>query len=313
MKPLPGLLAGFIFVSLCAGVAQEVNSIPPTAKTMKVCTSTNPPPCALPPRVVSAPDPEYTEEARKAKIEGTVVLWVVISPDGVPQDIRIQHSLDPGLNQKAIDAVRRWKFTPGSYEGNPVAVQINIEVNFRLFGKNSDKHSIAVSKPALVPEFGWKVDGQTYSSTLLGMKVTVPEGWTLQEQQRGANALAVAVFVKSGSLASVLIGHEHFELSSQNYLHAAQKIMSRNEDYTKLGESSVQLDGIDGVRWNATWTARGVHFRAVIETFTVGDEHYRIFGLAPEDSFDRYTKDLNDTIQSVQFPSLHVDPKQLVP
>lgn len=85
------------------------------------------------PRALYAPDPEYSEEARKAKWQGTVVLWVIVGPDGHPRDIRIQRSLGMGLDEKAIEAVRQWKFDPAKKDGQPVAVQINVEVNFRLY------------------------------------------------------------------------------------------------------------------------------------------------------------------------------------
>ena len=85
------------------------------------------------PRALYAPDPEYSEEARKAKYQGTVVLWVVVGPDGKPRDIRVQRSLGLGLDEKAVEAVRQWKFEPAKMNGNPVAVQINVEVNFRLY------------------------------------------------------------------------------------------------------------------------------------------------------------------------------------
>ena len=85
------------------------------------------------PRVLFSPDPEYSEEARKAKYQGTVVLWVVVGPDGRPRDIRVQRTLGLGLDEKAIEAVRQWKFDPARKNGQPVAVQINVEVNFRLY------------------------------------------------------------------------------------------------------------------------------------------------------------------------------------
>jgi protein TonB len=85
------------------------------------------------PRALFAPDPEYSEEARKAKWQGTVVLWVIVGPDGRPRDIKIQRSLGMGLDEKAIEAVRQWKFDPAKKDGQPVAVQINVEVNFRLY------------------------------------------------------------------------------------------------------------------------------------------------------------------------------------
>lgn len=85
------------------------------------------------PRGLYTPDPEYSEEARKAKWQGTVVLWVVVGPDGRAHEIRVQRSLGMGLDEKAVEAVKTWKFEPAKKDGQPVAVQVNIEVNFRLY------------------------------------------------------------------------------------------------------------------------------------------------------------------------------------
>jgi TonB family protein len=85
------------------------------------------------PRALSTPDPEYSEEARKAKYQGTVVLWLIVDQSGRPQQVRVARSLGMGLDQKAIEAVKQWKFEPAMKDGRPVAVQINVEVNFRLY------------------------------------------------------------------------------------------------------------------------------------------------------------------------------------
>lgn len=85
------------------------------------------------PRALDTPDPEYSEEARKAKYQGTVVLWLIVDENGHPREIKVARSLGMGLDQKAIEAVRRWKFEPAMKDGRPVAVQINVEVNFRLY------------------------------------------------------------------------------------------------------------------------------------------------------------------------------------
>jgi TonB family protein len=85
------------------------------------------------PRPIYSPDPDYSEEARKAKYQGTVVLWVIVGSDGRPHDIRVYRSLGMGLDEKAIEAIRTWKFEPARKDGIPVAVQVNIEVSFRLY------------------------------------------------------------------------------------------------------------------------------------------------------------------------------------
>ena len=85
------------------------------------------------PRVVYDPDPEYSDPARKAKLQGSVVLWVVVGPDGRPRDVRVQRALGLGLDEKALEAVKNWRFEPATLDGQAVAVQVNVEVNFRLY------------------------------------------------------------------------------------------------------------------------------------------------------------------------------------
>jgi protein TonB len=85
------------------------------------------------PRVIFAPDPEFSEEARKAKFQGTVVLYLVVGIDGRAHEVRIIRSLGMGLDEKALEAIGQWKFEPGRKDGNPVAVLVNVEVSFRLY------------------------------------------------------------------------------------------------------------------------------------------------------------------------------------
>ena len=85
------------------------------------------------PRVIEDPKPEYSDEARKAKFEGTVVLWLIVDSNGKPRDVKVVRSLGMGLDEKAVEAVRLWKFRPAMKDGNtPVAVEVNVEVNFHL-------------------------------------------------------------------------------------------------------------------------------------------------------------------------------------
>ncbi len=84
------------------------------------------------PKVRSKVDPEYTPEARDAKIEGTVVVETEIHPDGRAHNTTVVRSLDQGLDHNAIEAISHWQFQPASKDGVPVAVKATIEVNFRL-------------------------------------------------------------------------------------------------------------------------------------------------------------------------------------
>ena len=85
------------------------------------------------PQAISAPDPDYTQEARRAKKQGTCVLWLIVDSSGHPRDIRVVRGLGLGLDAKAVDAVRQCRFQPALKDGKPVDVQIRVEVEFHLY------------------------------------------------------------------------------------------------------------------------------------------------------------------------------------
>jgi len=85
------------------------------------------------PQAISTPDPDYTEEARRAKTQGTCILGLIVDAEGHPHDIRIVRGLGSGLDAKAIEAVRQWRFEPARKDGKPVNVLISVEVAFRLY------------------------------------------------------------------------------------------------------------------------------------------------------------------------------------
>ena len=85
-----------------------------------------------PPKLLSKIEPEYTEEARLAKYQGTAVLYVEIGTDGVARNIQVARGLGLGLDDNAVSAITNWRFQPGTKDGAPVPVMATIEVNFRL-------------------------------------------------------------------------------------------------------------------------------------------------------------------------------------
>ena len=85
------------------------------------------------PRLISDPEPEYSEEGRKARHQGSVLLQVIVGTDGRLRDVRVIQPLGFGLDEKAVEAVRQWRFEPAKKNGQPVTVVVNIEVNFRLY------------------------------------------------------------------------------------------------------------------------------------------------------------------------------------
>jgi periplasmic protein TonB len=85
------------------------------------------------PEAIYSPEPAYSEEARKAKFGGTVLLWIVVDAQGAVRNIRVAKPLGMGLDEQAVKTVGTWKFKPSMKNGVPVPVQIEVEVTFRLF------------------------------------------------------------------------------------------------------------------------------------------------------------------------------------
>jgi TonB family protein len=85
------------------------------------------------PKPVYTPEPEYSERARKKKINGSVVVAMIVTPEGRVREVKIAKSLDEGLNKQALAAVRTWKFEPATKDGKPVAVHLNVDVSFRVY------------------------------------------------------------------------------------------------------------------------------------------------------------------------------------
>jgi TonB family protein len=84
------------------------------------------------PVLLSQTQPEYSDDARKARIQGTVELLVIVNPDGTVKFDTVRQSLGYGLDQRAIDAVKKWKFLPGKKDGKAVATYVSVLVNFSL-------------------------------------------------------------------------------------------------------------------------------------------------------------------------------------
>jgi len=85
------------------------------------------------PKLIRKIEPEYSERARKKKINGTVVLSMIIDPLGDVHDIKVERSLEPSLDEQAIKAVSQWKFAAGIKDGQSVNTELKVEISFRLY------------------------------------------------------------------------------------------------------------------------------------------------------------------------------------
>ncbi len=81
---------------------------------------------------LAAVQPAYSEEARKAKFQGHLLLSAEIDPSGQVKNPRVMHSLGLGLDEKALEAIRQWQFEPAIKDGKPVPAYVQVEMNFRL-------------------------------------------------------------------------------------------------------------------------------------------------------------------------------------
>ncbi len=85
------------------------------------------------PKLTKEVHPDYTEGAKQRRVQGSVELSAVVLKDGtVGDEVKVTQSLDEELDQQAVKAVRQWKFQPGTKDGKPVAVQVDIELTFKL-------------------------------------------------------------------------------------------------------------------------------------------------------------------------------------
>ena len=114
-----------------------VSKADPTVKALVIVrlvkrASTYVPGVVTPPRLLNAPEPEYTEQARESNAQGTCALELIVEEDGLPSHIRVVKSIGTGLDEKAIAAVQKWKFEPALKDGHPVKVRITVEVQFHL-------------------------------------------------------------------------------------------------------------------------------------------------------------------------------------
>lgn len=138
MSVWKNLTVCIVSLFLCAAdLAQETHAkAPPSGPTVLVNGVSEPVyrvrDGVKPPRVIYSPGPEFSDEARLQKIEGTVTLDIVVTSAGKTALIRVLKTLGYGLDEKAIEAVRTWKFHPATKDGKPVSVNVAVQVEFRL-------------------------------------------------------------------------------------------------------------------------------------------------------------------------------------
>ncbi len=136
-------------IALASGVAQEPSTPATRSQPRDVYLENG----VTAPRLIYKEEPEYSETAREAVVDGTVMVSLMVDPDGTPRDLKVIRPIGFGLDEKAIEAVRRWKFKPGVKDGLPIAVPTKVEVNFGILDNKAAMHleRFACTAPEGVP------------------------------------------------------------------------------------------------------------------------------------------------------------------
>jgi TonB family protein len=167
----PNIARYFLFACLAAA-AQDGTSLQPPVLHLG--------PGIAPPFVVAKAKPDYAAEARLAKLEGSVLLSVVVDAGGVAGDIHVDRALGLGLDESAVENVRHWQFKPGTKAGTAVAVRVNEEVFFRTERTLWDWHAVravffppdGVERPVLIKtKFPATVDQEENASVTITFDV----------------------------------------------------------------------------------------------------------------------------------------------
>ncbi|HYH00636.1 MAG TPA: energy transducer TonB [Terriglobales bacterium] len=121
-KPLAAFL---LAIALSAPTALGAQDQQTTAPQQAIATTKA--------KFISGRDPGYTDAAREARIEGTVILTLTVDEKGKVKTVKVHSGLDKGLDKNAVNAAKKWKFEPATVDGKPVASEINVSVDFRLY------------------------------------------------------------------------------------------------------------------------------------------------------------------------------------
>jgi TonB family protein len=205
----------------------------------------------------------------------------------------------PGAS--AIELPRRGTLNCAADRDNCQFVLLTSDEASDLAGKEAASDTIAALPSSTA-------DPHSYQNPSVGIKIWLPDEWSLLKEDPGSAARPWnAMFGKTGTLALLVLTHEHLESTPDLYRHMLDRSFSQHDDFKRTGDTAVVRDGISGTHWTLSWSEKGVPYRATIEFFSVGDDHYRIAAVAPTDVFPRYAQNFDDIFQSVQFPLLHTN------
>jgi TonB family protein len=193
---------------------------------------------------------------------------------------------------------------------------------YQQTGQTGKAEQLAVGTTVPGPVIGGVISGGTlaaqdnkapegdYFNPDIGIKVHLPEGWRVVRQVKPGYAQpALAMVMKVGALATLVLAREHLESSAQMYRLLAEQQLAKSPDFEKTGADAISVDGVVGDRITYKFNHNKVELRGWVGFFSNGDEHYRIAALAPADIYDRYAPMYASMVRSVRFAWMHTDEK----
>lgn len=201
------------------------------------------------------PEPGYTEEARSAGVQGTVLLSLVVDDTGKTTDIKVIKSLVNGLDQKAVEAVSQWRFQPGEKDGKPVAIQAQIEVTFRLL--DTPPESIKGDAGSVTAQSQYVRDGSIGKTNVEAPTNNWPQfRYIPSEEWVGKRVIFLPQPAQLRQYGYMSFRGGNGQFGQPTYAEAAGKIgrivaIARGQLGLHLPEVSIQLEG-SGVRYVGT-------------------------------------------------------------
>jgi len=147
------------------------------------------------PVVIQRVPAEYSEEARKARLSGTVLVNLIVDVHGMPQNVHVTRGIGTGLDEKAVEAIRQYRFKPAMEGGKPVPVQVNVEVNFQVLERKSAGQATDTQSASQVtehkPSSPWESDPKYIAAIVQGKKLTEARQFNFAaDAYRKANKIA---------------------------------------------------------------------------------------------------------------------------
>lgn len=136
---------------------------------------------AQPPRLLNRVNPVYPPEVQRERIQGVVVVQAAIEADGSVGDVKLMRSLDARLDAAAIEAVKQWRYEPGTVDGKPVRIVATVSMSFNLVGAPPALSWPEGFMPTADAPVGGAWTDEIAVSSGLEFRVSAPEGWTIRK------------------------------------------------------------------------------------------------------------------------------------